>query len=364
MHAPLLSARARPRLRPAASRRRLVYGAGLVVAALALTGCSPAGTDPKASTEAIESDGKLTLYAGRDEALIAPLIEQFTEDTGIEVEARYGPSAELNALLLEEGDKTPAQVFLSQDAGALGSLANNDLVAKIPADLAESIPADYTTTDASWIGVTGRARVIAYDGKKFTEDEVPDTVDELTDAGWKGKVGFPPGNASFQSFVTAYRVLEGEKAAESWVKGISENAPVLTEKNGATLDLVDAGQLELALINHYYWYEKAAEVGADNMRAQLKFLPGDPGGIVNVSGAAILKQAAGDPDALAFIEYLVSEKGQQYFVDKTFEYPLLPGIDAPKGLPTLESLANTGFDLADLDSLEKTQELLAQYGLL
>lgn len=351
-------------MRPAASRRRLVYGAGLVVAALALTGCSAADTEPKASTEAIESDGKLTLYAGRDEALIAPLIEQFTEDTGIEVEARYGPSAELNALLLEEGEKTPAQVFLSQDAGALGSLANNDLVAKIPAELADSIPADYTSTDASWIGVTGRARVIAYDGKKFTEDEVPDTVDELTDATWKGKVGFPPGNASFQSFVTAYRVLEGEKAAESWVKGISENAPVLTEKNGATLDLVDAGQLDLALINHYYWYEKAAEVGADNMRAQLKFLPLDPGGIVNVSGAAILKQAAGDPDALAFIEYLVSEKGQQYFVDKTFEYPLLPGIDAPKGLPTLDSLANTGFDLADLDSLEKTQELLAQYGLL
>lgn len=345
------------------ARRGLAAAAGLVIAALALSGCSaaePAATDDAA----IESDGKLTLYAGRDEALIAPLIEQFSKDTGIEVEARYGPSPELNALLLEEGENTPAQVFLSQDAGALGSLANNDLVAKIPAELADLIPADYTSTDASWIGVTGRARVIAYDGEKLTEDQVPDTVDDLTDPAWNGKVGFPPGNASFQSFVTAYRVLEGEDAAASWVKGISENAPVLTEKNGATLDLVDAGQLELALINHYYWYEKAAEVGADNMRAKLKFLPGDAGGIVNVSGAAILKGAAGDPDALAFIEYLVSEKGQQYFVDETFEYPLLPGIDAPKDLPTLESLANPGFDLSDLDSLEKTQELLAQYGLL
>ena len=345
------------------ARRGLAAAAGLVIAALALSGCSaaePAATDDAA----IESDGKLTLYAGRDEALIAPLIEQFSKDTGIEVEARYGPSPELNALLLEEGENTPAQVFLSQDAGALGSLANNDLVAKIPAELADLIPADYTSTDASWIGVTGRARVIAYDGEKLTEDQVPDTVNDLTDPAWNGKVGFPPGNASFQSFVTAYRVLEGEDAAASWVKGISENAPVLTEKNGATLDLVDAGQLELALINHYYWYEKAAEVGADNMRAKLKFLPGDAGGIVNVSGAAILKGAAGDPDALAFIEYLVSEKGQQYFVDETFEYPLLPGIDVPKDLPTLESLANPGFDLSDLDSLEKTQELLAQYGLL
>jgi iron(III) transport system substrate-binding protein len=365
MHVSRLPARprARPAARPAA-RRGLAVAAGLAIAALALSGCTaePAATGTDAP--AAESDGKLTLYAGRDEALIAPLIEQFSEDTGIEVEARYGPSPELNALLLEEGENTPAQVFLSQDAGALGSLANNDLVAKIPAELADLIPADYTSTDASWIGVTGRARVIAYDGEKLTEDQVPDSVDALTAPEWKGKVGFPPGNASFQSFVTAYRVLNGEEAAEKWVKDISENAPVLTEKNGATLDLVDAGQLELALINHYYWYEKAAEVGADNMRAKLKFLPGDAGGIVNVSGAAILKGAEGDPDALAFIEYLVSEKGQQYFVDETFEYPLLPGIDAPKGLPTLESLANAGFDLSDLDSLEQTQELLAQYGLL
>jgi len=347
-------------------RRGLTISAGAAVIAIAMSGCAPAGDDAASppTDAAIESDGELTLYAGRDEALIAPLIERFTEDTGIEVIARYGTSPELNALLLEEGESTPAQVFLSQDAGALGSLANADLVSKIPAELAEQIPAGFTSEDDGWIGVTGRARVIAYDGDKVAEADVPDSVLDLTDPEWSGRVGFPPGNASFQSFVTALRVLEGEDTAEQWVEGISGNDPELTEKNGATLDLVNNGQLDVALINHYYWYEDAAEIGAENMRAQLKFLPGDAGGMVNVTGAAILAPAEGDPDALAFIEYLVSEDAQQYFVENTYEYPLLPGIDAPEGMPALDSLVNAKLDLSDLESIEQTQELLAEYGLL
>lgn len=343
-------------------RRALALGAGLA-AALTLASCATDAADD-ATTPAAESDGELTLYAGRDEALIAPLIEEFTADTGIDVEVRYATSPELNALLLEEGDRTPAQVFLSQDAGALGSLANAGLAAKIPDELAELIPAGFTSDDDSWIGVTGRARVIAYDGDELSDAEVPETVDVLVEPEWKGRVGFPPGNASFQSFVTALRVLEGEEAAADWVEGMAANDPVLTEKNGATLDLVNTGQLDLALINHYYWYERAAELGAENMRAQLKFLPGDPGGIVNVTGAAILAGAEGDPDALAFVEYLVSEKAQRYFVEQTFEYPLLPGIDAPEGLPALDSLVNPDLDLSDLESLGQTQQLLADAGLL
>lgn len=344
------------------SRASLAIAASAVALTLGISGCAATSEQPE--TPATESDGEFTLYAGRQEGLIAPLIEQFTADTGIDVEVRYGSSTEMNALLLEEGDQTPADVFLSQDAGALGSLSNAGLVATIPAELADLIPDGFTSVNDDWIGVTGRARVIAYDSEKLSEDEVPNSVDELVADEWNGRVGFPPGNASFQSFVTAYRVLNGEEAADEWVKGISENSPVLTEKNGATLDLVGAGQLDLALINHYYWYEDAAEAGADAMRAQLKFLPGDPGGMVNVTGAALLKGSAEDPDAIAFIEYLVSEAGQQYFVENTFEYPLLPGVDAPEGLPALESLVNPDLDLSDLDALDETQELLAKYGLL
>ncbi len=343
-------------------RGGLAIAASIAALALGLGGCA---ADPEVAPPAAEeSDGRFTLYAGRDEGLIAPLIEQFTAETGIEVEARYGSSTELNALLLEEGDRTPADVFLSQDAGALGSLSNAGLVAKIPAELADLVPAGFTSDNDDWIGVTGRARVIAYDSEKMSEADVPDSVDALVDDEWSGRVGFPPGNASFQSFVTAYRVLNGEDAADAWVQAISENSPVLTERNGPTLDLVNSGQLDLALINHYYWYQTAAEVGADNMRAKLKFLPGDAGGIVNVTGAALLKGSETDPDAIAFIEYLVSEAGQRYFVENTFEYPLLPGVDAPEGLPALDTLVNPNLDLSDLDALEATQELLAKYGLL
>jgi iron(III) transport system substrate-binding protein len=336
--------------------RRSLLGLGLV--ALLIPGLAACTTSPT------QSDGTLVIYAGRDEALIAPLIEEFSTQTGIDVDVRYGATPELSALLLEEGGKTPANVFLSQDAGALGALSAEGLLATLPQEITEMVPADYTSTDDTWVGVTGRARVIAYDSEKYTAAQIPDSVLELTSDRWNGQVGFPPGNASFQSFVTALRVLEGEKVAEQWVADMAANNPVLTEKNGATLDLVNSGQLGLGLINHYYWFERAAELGTENMRAQLTFLPGDAGGIVNVTGVAILKNSAEDADALEFVKFLLSESAQTYFTETTFEYPLVPGIAAPAGLPTLEELANTTLDLADLSSLSQTQALLAKYGLL
>ncbi|WP_231915988.1 extracellular solute-binding protein [Microbacterium karelineae] len=348
-------------------RMTSALGATSALAALfALSACggSAAPAEGDDQSDSAGADQSIVLYAGRDEELIAPLVEQFTDDTGIDVEVRYAGTTELNALLLEEGANTPADVFLSQDAGALGALAKADLLATLPDETAASVPAGFTSTDASWVGVTGRARVIAYDGEALAEGDVPDAVDALTDPEWSGRVGFPPGNASFQSFITALRVLEGEDAALAWAEGIAANSPVLTEKNGATLDLVNTGELDLALINHYYWYQRAAEQGADEMRAQLKFLPGDAGGIVNVTGAAILAPSEGDEAAIAFVEYLLSDAGQTYFVESTYEYPLVPGIDAPEGLPAIDELVNPGLDLSDLDSLDATQELLAEAGLL
>ncbi|GAA2033552.1 iron ABC transporter substrate-binding protein [Agromyces tropicus] len=336
------------------ARRGLALAGGLTAAALALTGCTAPADDEET----------LTVYVGRAESLVGPLIEQFEEESGIRVEARYAATPELAALVLEEGDRTPAEVFLSQDAGALGALADAGLVAPIPADLADLIPDGFTSQDDSWIGVTGRARVIAYDGEQLAEEDVPDTVDDLTADEWRGEVAFAPGNASFQSFITALRVLEGEDAAAEWVAGMAGNDPELTENNLASLDLVNSGQVQLGLINHYYWFRQAAEVGAENMRAQLKFLPGDPGGIVNVTGAAIMQGAEDDAAARAFVEFLVSEQAQRYFVEETFEYPLLPGVDAPEGLPAIESLVNPGLDLSDLDSVGESQRLLADNGLI
>lgn len=327
---------------------------------------SEVGAETEADTGSeAEGDGEFTLYSGRDEELIAPLVEAFEAETGIDVEVRYGNTSELAALLLEEGDATPADVFLSQDAGALGAVAGEGLFATLPEDLAGSVPAGFTSTDGSWVGVTGRARVVIYDGEQLTEDEVPDTIDAYIEPDWNGRVGFAPTNASFQSFVTAYRVLEGDDAAVSWVEGLAANDPQIFEGNSAILEAVDSGVVEVGLVNHYYWYARAAEVGEDTMRAQLRFMaPGDPGGIVNVTGAGVLSGSEGDPDALAFVEYLVSEAGQTYFVEETFEYPLVEGVDAPPGLPALSDLVTEGLDLSDLDDLGETQDLLAEAGLV
>ncbi|MBE0008204.1 MULTISPECIES: iron ABC transporter substrate-binding protein [unclassified Arthrobacter] len=337
---------------------------------LALVGCGST-TEPAAESDTspaateLESDNTFTLYSGRDEALIQPLIDQFEASSGIEVDVRYGNTAELGALLLEEGEQTPAQVFLSQDAGALGALSSAGLFTTLPEDVTAAVPAGFTSTDDSWVGVTGRARVIVYDGEALGADDVPVTVDELTDPEWSGRVGFAPSNASFQAFITAYRVLKGEEAADEWVAALAANDPQIFENNGAVLTAVNEGVVETGLINHYYWFRQAAETGEENMRAQLSYPEaGDPGSIVNVTGAGILSNAGQDADALEFVEFLVSADAQQYFVEETFEYPLAEGAEAPEGLPALDSLVNPDLDLSDLESLEQTQELLSKHGLI
>lgn len=311
------------------------------------------------------SDDYVILYSGREESLVQPLIDSFTTQTGIAVDIRYAGTSELAAQLLEEGADSPAAVFLSQDAGALGALSQEGLFAELPAEITDRVEPAFTSYDGSWVGITGRARVVVYDSEVVSEEELPTTADAIVGPQWSGKVGVAPGNASFQSFVTAYRVLKGESAADQWVSGLNINNPQIFEKNGAILEAVNDGTIPLGLINHYYWYRLASERGAENMRAQLHFTEaGDPASIVNVTGAGLLAAQSFDLDALELIAFLVSDEAQQYFVDTTFEYPLVPGIAAPEGLPALSELAVADFDLSDLATLAQTQELLRKYGLI
>jgi iron(III) transport system substrate-binding protein len=344
-----------------------------VVTLLAGCGAQPAGdtsatdTTPAPAPEAFAavSDGYVVLYSGREEALIQPLIDIFTEETGITVDVRYAGTSEFAAQLLEEGDKTPAGVFLSQDAGALGALSDRGLFTALPAEVTTRVQSEFSSLDGSWVGITGRARVLVYDSQTLSPEELPNSAAELTESQWAGKVALAPGNASFQSFVTAYRVLKGEEAAEQWVADMAANNPPIFEKNGAILEAVNDGTHPLGLINHYYWYRLADERGAGNMRAQLHFTElGDPASIVNVTGAGVLTAHRTDQDAYDLVAFLVSDAAQQYFVDFTYEYPLVPGISAPEGLPALVDLAVANFDLSDLRSLAQTQGILQKYGLI
>lgn len=339
----------------------------LLATSLGLAACASDGSSDQAGTaEATATSAEaLVIYSGRSEELVAPLFEQFTAETGIPVSARFGDTAELAAQLLEEGDRTPAQIYFSQDAGALGAVAAAGLFAQLPAGVADVVPSAYRAPDGTWTGVTGRARVIAYDSQQVKADEVPQSVFDLTDPKWKGQLAIAPTNASFQSFVTAMRLSQGDDVTKQWLEGLVANDVKTYEKNAQILEAVNAGQVQLGLINNYYWNQLAKELGAENMRAQIGFTaPEDPGSLVNIAGVGILANAAENESARTFVAWLLSDPAQQWFVENTWEYPLVPTVAAADGLPPLDSLRGPDVALADLADLPGTLVMLEDVGLL
>ena len=336
---------------------------------LMLAGCassspeasSDASVDPAATTGTQAEP--LTVYSGRSEELVAPVIEQFTAATGIGVEVRYADSAQLASQLIEEGERTPADVFFAQDAGALGAVAQAGLAGDVAPAVAALVPDSYQSP--GWVGVTGRARVVVYDPREVAPQEVPTSVDDLTDPRWSGEVGIAPTNASFQSFVTGYRVAEGDDAARTWLDGMVANDVESFEGNTPVLDAVDDGVISAGLINHYYWYRKVAEVGADAVASRLAFLAdGDPGALVNVAGVAPLAVTDQPDETAAFVAYLLSDEAQTYFAEQTFEYPLVATVEPAADLPPLDDLQGPDIDLSDLDTLGETIAMLEEVGLL
>jgi iron(III) transport system substrate-binding protein len=341
------------------------------LATVALAGCSAESADSGTeaaeestpATEVVTTGDPLVIYSGRSETLMAPLFEQFTTETGIDVNVRYGDTAELAAQILEEGDRSPAHVYFGQDAGALGALAAEGRFAELPDSIAGRVPDEYRSD--SWTGVSGRARVIVYDSEQVSADEVPTSVFELTDPKWRGQVAIAPTNGSFQSFVTAMRLSQGDEVTKQWLEGLVANDVQKYEKNGQILEAVNAGQVQLGLINNYYWYQLAKELGEENMRAQLSFTaPGDPGSLVNIAGVGILVGAGDNPAARTFVEWLLTDPIQAWFVENTAEYPLVASVPAAEGLPAFTSLQGPDVALADLADLPGTLVMLEDVGLL
>lgn len=307
---------------------------------------------------------KLTVYSGRNEELIGPLLETFEQETGIELNVRYGDTAELASTIREEGDNSPADVFFSQDGGALGALQKDGRLEKLPQAALDRVPSRYRSTLGDWVGTSGRSRVLAYDKRELTDDQVPDSVFDLTKPEWKGRVSWAPTNASFQSFVTAMRKLRGDDATEAWLRDMKANGVKSYENNIAQRDAIAAGEIDVALLNHYYVLEAVAEEGTD-YPVGLHFLPAsDPGSLVNVAGVGILKTTDHREDARRLVGFLLGPEAQSYFAEKTKEYPLVAGNEAPAGVPALDDLTAVEFDLADLDDLQGTLELLEKAGVL
>jgi iron(III) transport system substrate-binding protein len=338
----------------------------LAAAGALLFGTAACGSDDPAPSGNPDSDGSITLYSGRNENLIGPLLEQFTAETGIRVEVRYGDTAQMAAQLLNEGDRTPADVYLAQDAGALGAVAKAGMFATLPQEVLDKVPATYRATDGEWVGVTGRSRVLIYNPDLVDADELPESVLELTEPQWRGRIGLAPTNGSFQAFVTALRVQHGDEVARDWLEGMAANDPQIREGNGPIVADVIDGRIEAGLVNHYYLFERAKELGVemDEVSARLHYFPnGDTGALVNVSGVGVLAHAADNPDVRAFVDYLLSDAGQRYFTEETSEYPMTGSVTAPAGAPELEALEAPEIDLNDLDSLEETVNMITESGL-
>ncbi len=318
----------------------------------------PATTVAQATTRS----GKVIVYSGRAERLVQPLFETFEFETGIDVEVRYADSSQLAATLIEEGSRTKAAVFFSQDAGALGALSKRGLLASIPANLRQKVPAQFRSAKGEWVGVSGRARVFLVDPRQVPVP--PDTIDALLDPKWRGKIGFVPTNASWHSFVTALRQVKGDAGARAWLVSFKANNPRTYASNALAAQAADKGDVAIALVNHYYLYELAAgdltKVTARNAFAQ----PGDPGALVNVAGVGILKGSATDSAAIELVEYLLSKEAQEYFAKRTYEYPLISTVRASSELPPLANLGSPLVDLADLDTIDDSLRLLREVGLL
>lgn len=329
-----------------------VRAALLLAALLALAGCGGGGK------------GTLTVYSGREEEIVAPLIEQFEGEAGIEVEVRYGDSAELAATLLEEGGNTPAGVFFAQDAGSLGAVASEDRLAVLPPEILARVDRRYRDPDGRWVGTSGRVRVVAYNTEALSEDELPDSILDFTDGRWQGKIGLPPTNASFQAFVTAMRLQLGEQRTREWLEGIKGNDPRFYEKNMPVLEALATGEIEVGFVNHYYLYLlKEEQPGAPVANHFLA--PGDPGALVNVAGVGVIEDTGEREQAERFVEFLLSDEGQRFYAEEAeeAEYPLAAGVEPRAGLPSLDSLGGSDVDLAALGpELERTLELLNETG--
>lgn len=305
----------------------------------------------------------LTIYSGRDEALIGPLLDRFVEESGIDIDVRYGDSGDLALLLAEEGDDTPADIFFSQSPGAVEFLATQDLLGEIDQDTVALVGERYRADDAAWVGITARRRVLVYNSGLVDPTTLPDSVLDLTDDKYRGRVAMAPPNASFQDFITAMRQLLGNDVAQSWLEGMAANDTATYPDNNSIVDAVARGEIPMGLVNHYYNYRYLHEDPSAASRNYI-FPDGDIGALVIESSVAILAPTDRTSDARRFVRFLLDRSSQRYFADNTFEYPLVEGVDPAEGLPSLDEAPVPPVDIEDLGDLKTTVDMIRDSGLL
>ena len=339
---------------PRHAGRAIWIVAAMACLGLAATAC---GSDS-------EPGGPITVYSGRNEDLVGPLVERFEEQSGVEVEVRYGSSADLALLIETEGDASPADVFISQSPGAMGYLATAGRLRQLPASVLDAVAAGFRADDGTWVGLSGRQRVLVYNPDLVSEAELPDSVLRLTDPAYAGRVGVAPANSSFQDFITAMRFRSGDDATLAWLEGMAANGAPNYAKNSAIVDAVIRGEVDMGLVNHYYLLRFLAEdPGAPGVNHA--FAPDDIGALLIVTAAAVTDVSEAPEASHAFIEFMLSREAQRFYAEETREYPLAAGVAPPAEPAPLESGGGETIDFDILGGgLSRTQDLIRQSGIM
>ncbi len=311
-----------------------------------------------------EDEPKLVIYNAQHEQLLEEIVPAFEEETGIEVELRNAKDLELSNQLVQEGDASDADVFLTENSPAMSQVEQAGLFAELPAEILDVIPAVYRPESGLWTGFVARSTVLVYNTGLIEESELPASIMELADPEWAGRLSFSPTGADFQAIVAAILELEGEDAARAWLEGIEENGTVY-DGNNVVLEAVNSGESEVGIVYHYYW-ERDREEGGDvhGNSAQYYFTDQDPGAFVSVSGAGILESSDMKDEAEEFMEFLLGEEGQQIIADSyALEYPLNPEVILEQGVKPFSELEPPVVNVSDLDS-EAVVDLMTEVGFL
>jgi iron(III) transport system substrate-binding protein len=318
---------------------------------LMITGCQPAER-PAADAER----GELVIYAGRNENLVGPVVERFRQQTGINVRVRYGRDAELLAALQEEGQRSPADLFWANTAGALGAASNANLLAPLSDDLLRQ-PAAFVPSGGLWVPATVRFRVLAYSAQRVDAGTLPASVMDLPGMGnLRGRIGWTPTYSSFQDFVTALRITRGDEAARQWLQQMQALQPRTYASNTPMLEALAAGEIDVALTNHYYVLRITR--GDDTNLAMHHFAEGDVGNLALVTGAGVLNTAGNRLSAQRFLEFLLSAEEQRQTAETAQEYPVIEGVEMPARLMPFDRALRLSPDL-DLERLRELEETLA-----
>ncbi|NVM98913.1 iron ABC transporter substrate-binding protein [Arthrobacter sp. SDTb3-6] len=343
-------------------RSALTAIAGVSVLALAACGGS---TTPAASKGAQGSaTDAITVYNAQHEELTQAWVDEFTKETGIKVTLRNGDDSEMSNQIIAEGAKSPADVFLTENSPAMTQVENAGLLTDISKKIQEQVPEAYRPSTDKWTGIAARSTVFAYNKTKLTPAQLPKSIMDLADPAWKGKWAASPSGADFQAIVSAMLELKGQDATLAWLKAMKENAKPY-KGNSTAMKAVNAGEVDGAVIYHYYWFGDQAKTGENSNNVALHYFKNqDPGAFVSVSGGGVLASSKHQANAEKFLEFITGKAGQEILQTGTsFEYPVASGVAANAKLVPLQDLQAPKVDAAKLNS-QKVTDLMTEAGLL